>query len=549
MSTEDIILPLFSSRFKAFKNMTEDPWRYISKSHKIHNQNIVIDYGMMITYENFKQYLQDITDVHGSRMCRTSLDNIAFNPVCEVLYSIYTRLYQQIGESMTEQSKKKNTYNLAMFMSQVCIMTFLCSNIIATVKKYHPKSLFTTMYEMVGCLMKDEHTNTPIIFRTLQEYINCFNVTYNVKIPLIKDANKHSSIGSLKKVQNDRVTTMFENLFGIEEKEDMMWLEVCRATRHRSPCKVLLNDRGQILNALELLFKGKELSFSMTRDGIVISFLCTENMSELKRLKKDDMGAADTCCNNQIIFTKDKIGVCKQKLIINNKPCEFVEVEKQQQILFYKQLLQTHNMTAFPNMQIVFCPSDACSGSYGFVVPHGVQQINCITCHRLFCIRCKFFVREGDHADDGSDCTEALQELMKELGPDIALCPNKFCNTPIGRIDGCDKMKCKCGTTFCWLCQKMTALQQQDLKEIKRHFVHEGKPIHFASSEASFLYIHIESTCMNASYVDGGVFHSVSVLPRWMQDITYTNGDELSLGDSETILIMMQTAIQKNHPV
>jgi hypothetical protein len=161
-----------------------------------------------------------------------------------------------------------------------------------------------------------------------------------------------------------------------------------------------------------------------------------------------------------------------------------------------------------------------------------------------------------DHPENGVMCNQMAVERLKDLGPDVCLCPSfPQCTIPITRSDGCDKMTCAksnggCGTTFCWICKMKTGLQIENLVDIEKEFETMGRTIEFASSHQSYLYIHIKNSCPNASYETdkSRVFHPEEIIERWVRnDIVYTSSrSHISESDCVHIIQRMRAMMAQN---
>ena len=47
-----------------------------------------------------------------------------------------------------------------------------------------------------------------------------------------------------------------------------------------------------------------------------------------------------------------------------------------------------------------------------------------------------------------------VRKLIEEELSKIAIRPCPVCKTPIVKLDGCNKMTCKCGELMCYVCKK-----------------------------------------------------------------------------------------------
>jgi hypothetical protein len=429
----------------------------------------------------------------------------------------------------------------------------------------YPKDPFTSVYDMIGLLIRSKQI--PMIIDELKIYINFFETKYHVEFSFFARKTPKKVI-SLKEVSLKGNTSMFGDgytnqleMHGYEPSEtvECFCLNTCCKTRKRSCGVLLLPDRDALINVLKFFIKGKHLEFTYHRNQIEVSFDCTENITMLKRIKQAATTVATTVvaaaaaateeqktdvhCENKIKITHNSIGNAV-RFFKKGKPFEFTKQELEQLKLFYIEILQAHSKTAFPGHQIVFCKNIDCQDALGFVIPSHEKNAQCPTCMDVFCVTCNV---KGLHKMDGSDCSEVLRAHREEVSAlsDIKICPE--CTTRISRTEGCNKMSCKCGTTFCYICEQKTALQSSDLQMIKNHFIQEGRPIKFTTGESRFLYFHNDSMCPVVSLGDGA-FRGLFEIPTVIQEIKYRDDTPLSLEDSETILEMIDLAIQQNHP-
>merc|ERR550532_1017196 len=98
----------------------------------------------------------------------------------------------------------------------------------------------------------------------------------------------------------------------------------------------------------------------------------------------------------------------------------------------------------------------------------GESVVRCLNpeCGKVTCRWCQ----EDDHRPLKCDEVEKdgevriRQFLEKQMAErNMRRCPNPKCMKPCERIEGCNHMKCPCGTHFCWLCgERVNAVRPYD---------------------------------------------------------------------------------------
>ncbi|RUS84810.1 hypothetical protein EGW08_007425 [Elysia chlorotica] len=100
-----------------------------------------------------------------------------------------------------------------------------------------------------------------------------------------------------------------------------------------------------------------------------------------------------------------------------------------------------------------FCLSPNCSVVYKVTeVAEGVEFC-CPSCQVSLCSSCHTAFHDGLTCRQASRSERdnlSLQEWMKHNASRCKSCPG--CGIPVEKIEGCNKMHCKCGAYFCWLC-------------------------------------------------------------------------------------------------
>jgi hypothetical protein len=88
----------------------------------------------------------------------------------------------------------------------------------------------------------------------------------------------------------------------------------------------------------------------------------------------------------------------------------------------------------------------------------GIECVKrCRTCDKTWCTKCEVSFEQSTTDIDhyGMKCSDVLH--LKTGGDVIDIyakhkCPNKTCRVPIEKIDGCNKVICRCGTKMCYIC-------------------------------------------------------------------------------------------------
>lgn len=94
------------------------------------------------------------------------------------------------------------------------------------------------------------------------------------------------------------------------------------------------------------------------------------------------------------------------------------------------------------------CNTLLCMVSKTFV--SNVRSFICQACEKKTCISCnRKFEEDGSCCDRVPDTDDGS---MNEIQRTCQKCPG--CSAPVFQIEGCNKMTCRCGTYFCFLCAK-----------------------------------------------------------------------------------------------
>ncbi|GFR78982.1 ATP-dependent rna helicase deah11, chloroplastic [Elysia marginata] len=122
-----------------------------------------------------------------------------------------------------------------------------------------------------------------------------------------------------------------------------------------------------------------------------------------------------------------------------------------------------------------FCPSPNCPVAYEVTENPEGCEFNCPSCHAQLCSSCNTAFHGGLTCREATLVTKDDRSLLawRKQNPDkCKICPG--CSNPVEKSGGCNKMHCKCGAYFCWLClEKFDSGQDcyKHLKEIHGSFV------------------------------------------------------------------------------
>lgn len=101
-----------------------------------------------------------------------------------------------------------------------------------------------------------------------------------------------------------------------------------------------------------------------------------------------------------------------------------------------------------------YCPTPDCPSIFKVVDPKdGEGKVFCCNiCFKRICTRCQVDMHDGiscDYYDKHLDPDKTMLLWMQKV-KDAKHCPT--CNQVIQKIDGCNNIKCRCGTFICWVC-------------------------------------------------------------------------------------------------
>jgi len=507
----------------------------------------------MITLEDFLKEIRTIkTKTQKEQLCEYEHLDI-FQTYFEKLYYVYICEVAKISEQ--EKNKKKEYKEISILVSQIAVFRLMIDIVIGKLKLFVDKS---DNIKSIFKRLKSNNLLPDIFIGIIQEYINYFNTKYEIDLELIKNPNHHSLVKSLKKISDLGYSKLLDGMtnpkvdlgYGDDTPESITWL-ILHESR-RNCCKIPF-DESSIIGFFQSLVKGKKLVFEKFGIGLCISFKCPCNLSISHQIKKgfDIDEKKELLCNKQIklVCSQDNLQV-PFKIRKGNCKLFFSKEQNIEYYAFFRMLIQSYKYTAFPREKIVFCPKEGCYyNSVPFIINEKNVSTTCPMCIEIFCTDCNVF---QTHPDNGILCNQSSIERLKELGDDVKLCPNfPKCQIPINRIEGCDKMICSisnggCDTSFCWLCNQKTAIQNSDIKDIIDYFISINSPIEFVSTQ-SYLYIHINNSCPNANSISG-VFHPQNIINTWVpSDIVYKSSRQLLSPEHTNIIIsMMEQAMIKN---
>ncbi|CAD6224895.1 unnamed protein product [Miscanthus lutarioriparius] len=96
------------------------------------------------------------------------------------------------------------------------------------------------------------------------------------------------------------------------------------------------------------------------------------------------------------------------------------------------------------------CPYRDCGELVALEAADGVlSEVECPTCSRAFCLQCEEPWDER-HGGGGGDGRGGCVLAGLAVGNKWTRCPS--CRAMIDKIDGCRRMLCRCGTSFCYVC-------------------------------------------------------------------------------------------------
>jgi hypothetical protein len=222
------------------------------------------------------------------------------------------------------------------------------------------------------------------------------------------------------------------------------------------------------------------------------------------------------------------------------RPWEQSEIDEWN--LYWNNYIDMNSTTLIPDNTICRCPGDCMR----FLVPTSMIRTSaqCIYCERIFCRTCMVF---QNHSNDNRMCNYEKYMRLKELGVEGTMkpCPNAKCPQLIEKSEGCNKMKCDikiggCGTTFCYVCGCMTAIQKEHLITIEDHMKSIGHPV--TINYDYFAYIHINNECIEAR--GHGVFRTLYGIPEYVHMfIRYEDGGILLYEHFHHIMSMIHAII------
>ncbi|EKX35951.1 hypothetical protein GUITHDRAFT_146109 [Guillardia theta CCMP2712] len=126
---------------------------------------------------------------------------------------------------------------------------------------------------------------------------------------------------------------------------------------------------------------------------------------------------------------------------------------------------------------LFFCPTPACSNVIETGTLNEKEKYICPACRRSYCLKCS--------KEDRKFLGLVSRKGMKK-------CPS--CNFWVEKSEGCNAMRCRCGTTFCWRCgddvnkdsgcrcmrdiEKLSARDRMDVLQVNSHATNRSNPAH-----------------------------------------------------------------------
>ncbi len=111
-----------------------------------------------------------------------------------------------------------------------------------------------------------------------------------------------------------------------------------------------------------------------------------------------------------------------------------------------------NNFVLNNNKDYSCCPTPGCKNIFFFV--EGEPRFKCNICNKEYCLNCKDEWHKNltcEQYKDSRDVNKLDQEFMKFVkGAKFKMCPK--CKFWVEKNQGCNHMKCRCGTDFCYLC-------------------------------------------------------------------------------------------------
>lgn len=182
----------------------------------------------------------------------------------------------------------------------------------------------------------------------------------------------------------------------------------------------------------------------MEKDKGAFSFTNCEHILHeecLKQYLKTEISESKsplTCCDPQ----------CRKQL--SEKDIKF--------LLSLKDYESYHNYTLQQALSkqkdISWCPTPNCNYAFVFDITIDGKDFKCIKCKKEYCLNCKSDAHKNQSCEefkqnrDPNLLDQAFEEFVR--GSKYKQCPK--CTMWVEKTTGCNHMKCRCGTEFCYIC-------------------------------------------------------------------------------------------------
>ena len=103
---------------------------------------------------------------------------------------------------------------------------------------------------------------------------------------------------------------------------------------------------------------------------------------------------------------------------------------------------------------VSWCPTPNCNYAFVFDRARDSEDFKCIKCKKEYCLDCKSDAHKKQSCEefkrnrDPNLLDKAFESFVK--GSKFKQCPK--CTMWVEKTDGCNHMRCRCGTEFCYVC-------------------------------------------------------------------------------------------------
>ena len=101
-----------------------------------------------------------------------------------------------------------------------------------------------------------------------------------------------------------------------------------------------------------------------------------------------------------------------------------------------------------------WCPTPDCKYAFIYDPENDSKEFNCPRCSKHYCLKCRvewhtdLSCEEYEESKDPSDEDKSFKSYAR--GAKFKQCPK--CKVWVEKSEGCDHMKCRCGSEFCYAC-------------------------------------------------------------------------------------------------